>query len=314
MHTSTELRDFANALAASEDYRVLTRLPVLDEAPAIPPEKPAGSVRAMILDTETTGIDTKVDKVVELGALVFDFDPETGALLQLAGTYAGLSDPGIPIQAEASRVSGITDEMVRGQQLDGDRVAGLLGQTDLVIAHNAGFDRKIMEACMPRFTDKAWACSQQDLAWVEEGIGGQKLDYIAYRYGFFYDGHRAIADCLALLEILRRPLPTSGESALVCLLRKSSQKSHVVYAQGAPYDKKDDMKARGYRWIENTKISGGKAWGYTLNNVSGMEIFDEIDWLRANVYNGRKFTVAIETVDAHSRFSARGGEFHHEVV
>lgn len=314
MHTSTDLSYFANALTASPDYRVLARLAVLDDAPAISPEKPAGAVRAMILDTETTGTDTKVDKVVELGALVFDFDPETGAMLQLTGAYEGLADPGMPIQAEASRVSGITDEMVRGHRLDDDRVAELLGTTDLVIAHNAGFDRKIMEACMPRFTDKAWACSQQGLAWAEEGIGGQKLDYIAYRYGFFYEGHRAVADCMALLEILRRPLPTSGEPALVSLLRKAGQQTQVVYAQGAPFDKKDVMKARGYRWTENAQISGGKAWGYTLNNVSEMEIFDEIDWLRANVYNGRKFTVAIETVDAYSRFSERGGEFRHEVV
>ena len=35
-----------------------------------------------------------------------------------------------------------------------------------------------------------------DIDWRNEQIESYKLEYIAYKYNFFYEGHRAITDCL----------------------------------------------------------------------------------------------------------------------
>ena len=73
---------------------------------------------------------------------------------------------------------------------------------NLIIAHNASFDRRFLERRFPGFIDKPWACSAGQVPWAEEGLGSRKLDYLLSRFGFFYDGHRAMADCHAVLHLL----------------------------------------------------------------------------------------------------------------
>jgi DNA polymerase-3 subunit epsilon len=83
--------------------------------------------------------------------------------------------------------------------------------------------------------------------WVEEGHEG-KLAYLASGAGFFYDKHRAIHDCLAGIELLSRPLPKSGVLALTRLLEQARRPSWRIWAEGAAFELKDALKARGYRW------------------------------------------------------------------
>jgi len=49
--------------------------------------------------------------------------------------------------------------MVAGQVIDVARLKSLIEPVDLIIAHNAGFDRPFCEAFSPMFCNKAWACS-----------------------------------------------------------------------------------------------------------------------------------------------------------
>ena len=65
-------------------------------------------MKFIAFDLETTGTKPQADRIVEIGAVLFDGD-------QAAGTYGTLIDPGVPIPADASAVNGITDEMVRGK-------------------------------------------------------------------------------------------------------------------------------------------------------------------------------------------------------
>lgn len=303
----------AATLEQSGDYRVLRKLATHDLAsltepvPALP-----GTRRGVILDTETTGRDPKVDKLVELGMVLFDFDAETGNVQRVVGCYEQLEDPGIEIPADASRVNGITNEMVAGKRLDDDLINDLVRDADLIIAHSAEFDRKILEPRLPIFEAKPWACSRTEIDWEAEGIGGQKLDYIAYRYGFFYDAHRAAADCLALLNVLRTPLPTSGITGLKAMHDKAGEADIIVYAEGAPFEAKDMLRKRGYRWTEKAVLAKGKAWGRSVKGDPA--VWEEIDWLRDNVHQGLKFAVALERLDFFTRHSAREGEFSREYV
>jgi DNA polymerase-3 subunit epsilon len=93
-------------------------------------------IRCVAVDLETTGLIPGHDRIVEIGAVAFS--PATG----VEGEFAELVNPGIPIPRDASRVSGITDDMVRGRPT----VAGVLPPflaflADAVpLAHNAAFD------------------------------------------------------------------------------------------------------------------------------------------------------------------------------
>lgn len=63
----------------------------------------------IVVDTETTGTDVKVDRIVELGFQLY----EEGFPGGLKKEWRTLVNPGIPIPADATRVHKITDEMVR---------------------------------------------------------------------------------------------------------------------------------------------------------------------------------------------------------
>jgi hypothetical protein len=52
----------------------------------------------------------------------------------------------------SKKITGITDEMVTGQAFDDDRVRSLADKATMVIARNAAFDRKFVEARYPTFT------------------------------------------------------------------------------------------------------------------------------------------------------------------
>ena len=164
------------------------------------------------VDVETTGLDTETDEIVEVALLPFDYDPSTGDVIAVHEDQAlnELRDPGIPIPADSSQIHGITDDDVKGKFVDEARLTALVSDADLIIAHNAAFDRPMLERVWPCFADKPWGCSLADIDWRAEGFGAGKLDYLLMQQGWFYDGHRALSDCLAGLFLLSLTLPASG--------------------------------------------------------------------------------------------------------
>jgi DNA polymerase-3 subunit epsilon len=288
----------AAQLEAHPDYRVLRRLAPRTQF-AIPDDRPM--LKGVIVDTETTGLDPANDKIVEIGLVVFEFDPETGQAFRVLATYDSLEDPGIPIPAEVTDVTGITDAMVAGQKIDDEKVAALVRDAALVVAHNARFDRPFLEQRLPIFETLPWGCSFAQIDWRGEGVGSAKLDYIAYQYGFFFDAHRADTDCHALLEILQRPLPKSAVIALKRLADQTQQKDWCVYALNSKFETKDLLKARAYQWNAERKT-----WHRT---VSGTEaITGEVAWLKESIYGGRTVKLEFEVRDAMLRYSKRPGK------
>lgn len=265
---------------------------------------PAGLSRGIILDTESTGTDIRVDKIIELGMILFEFCPDTGKVYRVLDTFNQLEDPGMPIPAGATAVNGIVDEMVAGKSIVDAEVASFIKDVDIIIAHKSDFDRPMVERRFPFFADAAWGCSLRQVDWNAEDIGSHKLDYITYRLGYYYEAHRAEADCAALLEALQRPLPVSDGLALKQILERSAQQSHRIRALGAPFDKKDELKKRGYSWGDGTD-GNEKAW---YLEVPASDYDAEIAWLKQNVHSGKGFRVAVETVDALNRFSIRNGD------
>jgi DNA polymerase-3 subunit epsilon len=217
--------------------------------------------------------------------------------------YDGLEDPGVPIPPESTAIHGITDEMVRGQKLDEAAIERLVDGAALVIAHNAAFDRRFIEPRLPLFASLPWACSWQEVPWAELGLGVAKLEYLAYRYGFFFDGHRAEMDCRALLEVLRRPIPGQPEAgpALRLLLESAREPSRRVWAIGSPFETKDLLRARGYRWEPDKRV-----WYRDLGTAADLP--SELEWLKGAVYGGQGTSVEVETFDAWSRYSGRDGK------
>jgi DNA polymerase-3 subunit epsilon len=293
----------AQQLEQHPDYKVLRRL---TPQHLITPELAGQKMcKGVVLDTETTGFDVENDRVIELGMLLFEFDPVSGAIHQVLEVFDELEDPGFEIPPASIAVHHITDDMVSGKRIDDARVAGFLKNVDVVIAHNASFDRPFVEARWPVFETLNWGCSIKDIDWREEGFGSAKLEYLLSTQGYFYEAHRAETDCWALIALLNQVLPQSQQTALLALLEKLNQAQQKVYAINSPFETKDMLKARGYRWSPDLRC-----WSRVLASAPDMQ--QELSWLKKNVYGDRNARLEVESLGGKVRYSNREG--HKEVV
>ncbi|MGY4499405.1 DNA polymerase-3 subunit epsilon [Bradyrhizobium sp. GM24.11] len=294
---TTELAAMAEALSRSTDYRVLRRLvPRTPPAPLIGRETRVG----ILLDTETTGLDHARDEVIELGMVKFDYLP-SGRIVGVRDTFSAFNEPSESIPAEITALTGITDEMVAGHKIDEAAVNAFVDDAVVVVvAHNSGFDRKFSERYWPIFEQKAWACSATEVDWRQHGFDGAKLGYLLNGAGYFHQAHRAVDDCHALLEILDFVLPTTGAPALALLLETARKKTVRVWAEQSPFDLKDSLKRRGYRWSDG---SDGRPKSWYID-VCETAVDDEIAFLKTEIYL-RDFEPRLQTLTAFTRFSNR---------
>lgn len=293
---SAQLEAMANTLEESGRYRVLRKL----EFPAIAPSPPkTGDKIAAFVDVETTGLDATKDEIIELGIVKFSYSPE-GEVTGFIDTFDQLRQPSFPIPEIVTSITGITNEMVAGHQIDEGAVKRLVDDADLVIAHNAAFDRRFLERLFPVFITKPWACSMSEVDWASYGYEGTKLAYLASEAGFFYERHRAENDCLAAIEILRHPLKGTGGTGLNEMLNKARQVSWRIWALGARFDTKDELKSRGYRW-SNGDDGRPRSW---YIEVADPQRASEVDWL-ASLLGKNETDLTVERVTAVDRFSNR---------
>ena len=284
-------------LNQSDNYRVIKRLEPVGEysEEATEEQKRIG----LYLDVETTGLNARTDKIIELAMVAFEFLPD-GRIFKILDQFDQFQDPDCPIPEGIVNLTGITDAMVQGQAIDENVVNQIVDSAAVVIAHNAQFDRKFVENSFPAFESKAWACSIYDVPWIEKGIEGTKLGYIAYRLGFFFNAHRAINDCLAGVHILAQLFPDSGESVLKALLDHARQNEYRIWALGSPYDSKDILKARKYRWNDGENHLP-KSW---YLDVSSDQRQSEIDYLHREIF-GQEVELRIDLITAFDRYSNR---------
>jgi DNA polymerase-3 subunit epsilon len=280
------------------NYRVIRPLNIRTQFSAdLPPED---LITVAILDTETTGVIPEKDKIIELGIVLVQVCPKTGRAFSVTKVFDELEDPGFPIPEESTRIHNISNEMVAGKRINDRDIEALISNVALVVAHNAGFDRVFVENRFPIFATKAWACSFRQIPWGEEGIGSAKLEFLAYTFGFHYTGHRASTDCHALLEVLQNNLPISDQVAMHALLSNASFEDIKISALGSPFDSKDRLKERHYRWNPERKI-----WHKT---VPKQDLDAEVSWLKQFVYAGKKFSLEFEKMNAMNRYSNRSGQ------
>lgn len=103
-------------------------------------------------DIETTGLDPKQDRIVEIGALKFD---NRGP----AARFSVLINPGVPMSEAAEKVNNISDAMLAGKPALEEILPDFLiftGNT-VIIAHNAPFDCGFVNEALKRLYEKASA-------------------------------------------------------------------------------------------------------------------------------------------------------------
>jgi CBS domain-containing protein len=188
---------------------------------------PLIALDAMVLDTETTGLDPAKARIVEIGAV-----PLRRGRLDETAALRRLVNPGEPIPADATRIHAIDDSMVASAPKFAAVWPEISAATSdaVLIGHTFGFDLAVLKR----------ECERADLGWIpprtldtrllaqvaEPNLGGYTLEQLASWLGVEIDKrHSALADTiitgkifLALLPKLREGnIRTLAEAEQACL-------------------------------------------------------------------------------------------------
>lgn len=206
------------------------------------------------VDTETTGIVRGEDRIIELGAY---WEGDGGV------RFGTLIDPQIPIPAEASKVHGITDEMVRGKPTMAqiaERFLARVRQATVLVAYNWPFDSEMIEAelgsgwadaiagkpvldpCVVVKSDNVGRYWKKETM-AKYGAGRHRLDTVAAYYKLRRRGssHRASSDAYMAIRILRhlaRHLPADAHEAgeLITRWREQQEARFQAWLATQPKD------------------------------------------------------------------------------
>lgn len=166
-------------------------------------------------DFETTGLFAGVDQIVEIGAVKF-----VGGVPE--SCFVTLVDPEIRIPVEATRVSGITDEMVAGApkiETLLESFAEFCGET-LMVAHNANFDYGFLKAVIEKFEAPAPRGLILDTIPLSKkvfpGLLNYKLGTLTHHLGIqTTEFHRAQADAISCGQLMMKVLEKLTSSQAV---------------------------------------------------------------------------------------------------
>jgi DNA polymerase-3 subunit epsilon len=232
----------------------------------------------VILDVETSGLRFDQAKIIELGLRPFRFNRETGEVLAVGQDYSSFQDPGEALSEEVKTITGITDEMVKGHSIQWAEVDAILDSAQIIVAHNAAFDRPFVDSLSKVSRQKIWGCSFKQIDWSSKGFPSQKLDILSIFHGFFTDAHRALNDVDALLHLLSHADTTRGSPYFLELLTEARKTTYQLMALSAPFESKDLLKSRGYRWD-----NPGRTW---WKEIAHADLSLETEWLEEYVYSG----------------------------
>ena len=156
----------------------------------------------VVIDTETTGLDPRADRIIDIGAVRLDQD------LRVSATFTTLVDPGIPIPLFITRLTGISDADVAGAPRAADALADLrafAGDATLV-GHNAAFDREHLAAAArcagaaPLAGD--WFDTLDAALLLYPELDRHALPILVEELGLEWRAHRALPDAQATAAVL----------------------------------------------------------------------------------------------------------------
>jgi DNA polymerase-3 subunit epsilon len=198
------------------------------------------------------------------------------------------------MSTEAEQIVGITKADLLGRRFNTLKLFRLLSLTDLVIAHNAMFDRPFLEKCLPVLADMPWGCSFIDIDWkTKQGLREGSLDYLLARLGRAVSG-QPDAVCRELAYLLEQPLPRSEETALKRLIEVADRVTVACSVDADSAGAVDILKSLGFK-------DQGDYWAISCPDAVAADQV-ELELVDRAVDNADFETLRLWRTDARSRF------------
>ena len=184
--------------------------------------------------------------------------------------------------------------MVEGRSIDITRVDSIIAESDLIVSHNASFDRAFLDKISQASQTSVWACTLADIDWLERGFPNGKQELLCHWHGFYFDAHRAMSDVDALIHLVTHPHYLENRP-LSELASNAWKPVYVIKATNFPYDpiKKDTVKANGYKWNNDERI-----W---YKRVLLEDLEDEKTWLTGVIYEAH-FNGIVEEINLIDKY------------
>lgn len=173
-----------------------------------------GTRNVLFVDTETTGLGEH-DEPITIAAVLTSVECGTGLVRREFHSYYGKREPLCPISPGAHRIHGLTMKDLAGSKFDLKELVALFGVSDLVVAHNAQFDRRMLRVA--GLEDYNWQCSLRSISWPANAER-QSLDALCEYFSVQRtEPHNAMSDARALIAVLSKQ-SSNGKTYLAQLL------------------------------------------------------------------------------------------------
>ena len=223
---------------------------------------PAFDDEMVVFDIETTGLSSQTCKIIEIGAVKI----KGGEILE---TFDIFVDPETPIPEEITRLTSITDEMVKGAPKEREAIELFFEfvNNSMLIAHNATFDVSFIREASKR-NDIPFTNSYLDTLglsrYLNAKLSNHKLDTLVkhYKIGEFHH-HRASDDALVLAHVFFK---------MIAQLREEGIKDFHSAIE-AMSENTDPLKLRPYHIIIFAKNKIGLKNLYKLISISNLQYY-----------------------------------------
>ena len=195
-----------------------------------------------ILDTETGGLDPKVDPLVEVAVAVWSVDD--GCLVSCwSDLVLGISNAAEPVNRIP--VAALERGADRADVLANARA--YTGRCNVICAHRAEFDRGFMGDL-----GKPWVCTKFECEWPNVKLGASLVETcLALGVGVTHN-HRAITDVLLLARCFDALFAREGAAGVRAMLDRA-MRPRATFEALVSYEDREQAKAACFQWRPETK-------------------------------------------------------------
>lgn len=198
------------------------------------------------VDFETTGLDPEKDSIIEVGAVLFDWDKKLP--LQIHSQLMDRSDEQRDWTMVA-KLTGITPEILKKHGVTGVQpmmmLEEMINRSDAIMAHNAQFDmafrhqwlrqngmqNKLSIPVLDSMADVPYTCEERS----------RRLGHLAAAHGFLNPfPHRALFDVMTMLKV-------ASHYSLDEIIARSKSPTIRIRAL-VSYDDRQKAKDAGFQW------------------------------------------------------------------
>ena len=154
------------------------------------------------IDLETTGLNPKKDRIIEIGAVKV----REGKIVE---TFQQLVDPKQQLEERVEILTGITSKELEGQPSIQEVIPKLIVflEEDVLLGHRVLFDYSFLKRA---FTNEKISFERKGIDTLKlartfvTDCESKKLESLCKHYGITHQAHRALGDALATVELYQK--------------------------------------------------------------------------------------------------------------